>query len=219
MFVESRHDNCANNPQISWQLDPSVISVRIGDEVGLFHLRTGKSYTLPPLAAHVWHMLKRGYGQIEIASSFPRQYYGDVEKLVADVAAIFQMLEDEEIIQLGDESNTERRDEQFGDSDIARPLMPTTNLKRAASLTIHLEADASPTIILESEKGPIQMAGGNHALRLIDAFEQPCSVRGVIRALQGRVANVEEWSEIVMLLYELYHAGVLQEPEVIGIEA
>lgn len=83
------------------QLNPDVLSRRVGDDVVLVHLRTNRIYSLNPTAARLWELGARGASLDEAFARLKEEFEVSDETLREETEALIAMLEREGLVVQG----------------------------------------------------------------------------------------------------------------------
>ncbi len=83
----------------------------------------------------------------------------------------------------------------------------STLLRRAPELALRLESNGNVTIIRGSE----EIAGGPHALAILDAFTRPATFAEALNRLKRQAGSAQDWVNLTSAIVMLYDAGVLRD--------
>ncbi|HEY2514638.1 MAG TPA: 50S ribosomal protein L11 methyltransferase [Polyangiaceae bacterium] len=92
---------------------------------------------------------------------------------------------------------------------MTRTLTPTTLLRRAPGLVLHLEGDGRVRVWL----GDRAVRGGVHTLAVLETFARPVAFEEAFRALGARRPGAEAAVDLTQTIFELWGAGVLREDQ------
>lgn len=93
-----------SNASCVYKVDPDVISEKLGEEVVLVHLETGRIHHTNETGSRIWELLQEGRSLREMVEILRVEYSTSSEAIASDIREFIKSLRRENMIEMASET-------------------------------------------------------------------------------------------------------------------